>query len=86
MEVNQLILIVKKKIEKNISAENILIKDKTYLHTNHSSHKQGLFHLELIIQSDELKSYNKVQATKKIYKILDYEIKNYIHSIKILIN
>ena len=86
MEVNQLILIVKKKIEKNISAENILIKDQTYLHTNHSSHKQGFFHLELIIQSEELKSYNKVQATKKIYKILDYEIKNYIHSIKILIN
>tara|TARA_B100001996_G_scaffold266056_1_gene207771 strand:+ start:19 stop:279 length:261 start_codon:yes stop_codon:yes gene_type:complete len=86
MEVNQLILLVKKKIEKNILIQNILIKDKTYLHTNHSSHTLGKFHLELIIESKELKKYNKIQATKKIYKILDNEIKNYIHSIRILIS
>jgi len=34
----------------------------------------------------ELKKYNKIQATKKIYNILDEEIKQYIHSIQILIN
>ena len=86
MEVNQLILLVKKKIKKNILTQNILIKDKTYLHTNHLSHKQGKFHLELRIKSEELSKYNKVQATKKIYKILDEEIKKNIHSIQILIN
>ena len=86
MEVNQLILLVKKKIEKNISIQNILINDKTYLHTSHSSHTKGKFHLELKIESKELKKYNKIQATKKIYKVLDNEIKKYIHSIRILIN
>ena len=86
MEVNQLILLVKKKIKKNILTQNILIKDKTHLHTNHLSHKQGKFHLELKIKSEELIKYNKVQATKKIYKILDEEIKKNIHSIQILIN
>ena len=85
MEVNQLILLVKKKIEKKILAQNIVIKDKTYLHKKHSSHQLGKFHLELIIKSEELSKYNKIQATKKIYKILDDEIKNYIHSIQILI-
>tara|TARA_Y100001970_G_C13834854_1_gene651584 strand:- start:308 stop:568 length:261 start_codon:yes stop_codon:yes gene_type:complete len=86
MEVNKLIVAVKKKIEKNILTQDISIKDKTFLHLKHSSHKDGKFHLELIIKSEELKKYNKIQATKKIYKILDEEIKNYIHSIKILIN
>ena len=86
MEVNQLILLVKKKIEKNIIIQNILIRDKTYLHANHLSHKPGKFHLELRIKSEELGKYNKVQATKKIYKILDEEIKKNIHSIQILIN
>ena len=86
MEVNQLILLVQKKIKKNISIQNILIKDKTHLHANHLSHKPGKFHLELRIKSEELRKYNKVQATKKIYKILDEEIKKNIHSIQILIN
>ena len=85
MEVNELISTVKAKIEKKILTQNIVIKDKTYLHKKHSSHQPGKFHLELIIKSEELSKYNKIQATKKIYKILDDEIKNYIHSIQILI-
>ena len=86
MEVNELISTVKTKIEKKILAQNIVIKDKTYLHKKHSSHQPGKFHLGLIIKSEELSKYNKIQATKKIYKILDDEIKNYIHSIQILIS
>ena len=86
MEVNELISTVKEKIEKKILAQNIVIKDKTYLHKKHSSHQPGKFHLELIIKSEELSKYNKIQATKKIYKILDKELKKYIHSIQILIN
>ena len=86
MEVNELISTVKTKIEKKILAQNIVIKDKTYLHKKHSSHQPGKFHLELIIKSEELSKYNKIQATKKIYKILGEELKKYIHSIQILIN
>jgi len=86
MNVNQLILLLKGKIEKNILTQNITIKDKTYLHKKHISHMKGKFHLELRIKSEELKKYNKIQSTKKIYNILDGEIKKYIHSIQILIN
>ena len=32
MDINQLSEIVKKKIKKEIDVENIIIKDKTYLH------------------------------------------------------
>ena len=85
MEVNELIILVKKKIEKNILVQSINIKDKTYLHHKHLSHQKGKFHLELIIVSDELRKYSKIEATKKIYKILDEEIKKYIHSIQILL-
>ena len=86
MEVNELISTVKTKIEKKILAQNIVIRDKTYLHKKHSSHQPGKFHLELIIKSEELSKYSKIQATKKIYKILEEELKKYIHSIQILIN
>ena len=86
MEVNELILLIKQKIKKSILTQNISINDKTFLHSKHSSHQPGKFHLELIIKSEELSKYNKIQATKKIYKILNEELKKYIHSIEILIN
>ena len=54
MEVNQLILLVKEKIEKNVLTQNISIKDKTYLHKKHLSHQLGKFHLEVKIKSMDL--------------------------------
>jgi len=86
MEINQLILLVKKKIKNNVSVENISIEDKTYLHKSHSSHQVGKFHLKLIIKSSELRNISRIRSTKKIYTILGDEIKKYIHSIQILIN
>ena len=86
MDINQLILLVKSKIEQKILIQSIFIKDNTYLHKKHLSHQEGKFHLKMIIKSNELKKHDKVQATRKIYNILDSEIKKYIHSLEILIN
>ena len=86
MNINDLIAIVKKKLQKNIMIENIKIEDKSFLHKNHSGHQEGKFHLKLIIGSKELKDLNRIESNKKIYKILDEEMKKYIHSIQILIN
>ena len=85
MNINQLILIVKNKIEKNISLEYVNIEDKTFLHKGHKTNQDGKFHLKLTIMSQELKKMNKIQSTKKIYSILGEELKKYIHSIQILI-
>ena len=86
MNIDELITNVKKKIKKNINIENILIEDKTFLHKNHPGHESNKFHLKVTIDSEELKKLNKVESTKKIYKILDKELKNHIHSLQILIN
>ena len=86
MNINELISNVKKKLKKNINIENILVEDKTFLHKNHSGHEHDKFHLKISIRSDELKELNKIESYKKIYKILDEELKKYIHSLQILIN
>ena len=86
MNINELIVNVKKKLKKNINIENILIEDKTFLHKNHSGHENDKFHLKIKIDSKELKKLNKIESNKKIYKILDIELKNYIHSLQISIN
>ena len=86
MNINELIAIVKKKIEKNISIENIKIEDKSFLHKNHKNNQKGKFHLKIEISSNELKNINKIESNKKIYKILDKEMKEWIHSIQLLIH
>ena len=86
MNIDELIINVKKKIKKNINIENISIEDKTFLHKNHIGHESNKFHLKISINSDELKKLNRIESNKKIYKILDVELKNHIHSLQILIN
>ena len=86
MDINQLIEIVKKKINKNILCEEVEVQDKTFLHLTHKTNQNGKFHIRLKIKSLYLKKKNKIESSKKIYKILDKELKKYIHSIQILIN
>ena len=86
MNINELIAIVKNKLEAEINIQDLKIEDKSFLHKNHKGHQEGKFHLKLIINSDELAQLNKVISTKRIYNILDLELKKYIHSIQILIN
>ena len=86
MNIDELIENVKKKLKKSINFENILIEDKTFLHKNHSGHESNKFHLKISIKSNELKKLNKIESNKKIYKILNEELKKNIHSLQILIN
>ena len=86
MNIDELIVNVKKKLKKNINIENILIEDKTFLHKNHPGHESNKFHLKISIKSVELEKLNKIESNKKIYKILDEELKNHIHSLQISIN
>ena len=86
MNINELIAIVKNKLEAKIVIQYLKIEDKSFLHKNHKGHQEGKFHLKLTIKSDELSKSSKIVATKKVYKILDLELKEYIHSIQILLN
>ena len=86
MNINQLIAIVKNKLETEIIIQDLKIEDKSFLHKNHKGHQEGKFHLKLMISSDELAKTSKIDSTKKIYGILDSELKEHIHSIQILLN
>ena len=86
MDINELIAIVKKKLCEKIIIEKINIEDKSFLHKNHRGNEIGKFHLKIHIQSKELKKMSKIENNKKVYKILEEELKNNIHSIQILIS
>jgi len=86
MNINELITIVKNKLSAKIIIQDIKIEDKSFLHKNHQGHQEGKFHLKLTIKSQELEKLNKIESTKKIYNILDTELKEHIHSIQILLS
>jgi len=85
MDINELIAIVKNKLKEQINIESINIEDKSFLHKNHSGNKEGKFHLKISIKSNELKKLSRLESNKKVYKLLDKELKESIHSIQILI-
>jgi len=86
MDINELIAIVKNKLEAGIVIQDLKIEDKSFLHKNHKGNKKGKFHLKITIKSNELAKSSKIVATKKVYRVLDIELKEHIHSIQILLN
>jgi BolA protein len=86
MNINELIAIVKNKLETKIVIQNLKIEDKSFLHKNHKGHQEGKFHIKITINSEELAKTSKIASTKIIYNVLDLELKKYIHSIQILFN
>ena len=86
MEINKLIELVKEKITKEIIIQKINVEDKSFLHKGHANNSPNKFHIKITIISNELKSKKKIDSTKRIYKILKNELKNYIHSIQLSIN
>ncbi len=85
MDINELIAIVKKKLHGHFNIQNIIIEDKSFLHKKHKGNQEGKYHLKITISSIELKKLKKIESFKKIYKVLDKELKEFIHSIQILI-
>ena len=86
MDINELIAIVKKKLQDQIIIESIKIEDKSFLHKNHIGNEEGKFHIKISLISGQLNKMSKIESNKKIYKVLSKEIKDYIHSIQILIS
>ena len=86
MDINELIAIVKKKLTDHIKIEDLKIEDKSFLHKNHAGNQEGKFHIKITLNSTELMNMTRLESKKKIYKILDKELKETIHSIQILIS
>jgi BolA family transcriptional regulator, general stress-responsive regulator len=77
--------LIKDKLNKNLSIENIEIIDNSHKHTTHKYFDKNKYHLILQIDSKYLKKMNQVEAQRKIMKILKTELQEKIHAIQIKI-
>ena len=76
---------LEQKIRENIQVSEIEILDNTHKHKKHKTFQKNKFHITLTIDSKELRLLNKVEAHKKIMKILSNELKTKIHALEIKI-
>ena len=84
MDINQLSEIVKKKILENKFIQSVELEDKSFLHKNHNTNNPNKFHIKLKIKSKVLQNMSRIESNKIVFKLLDEEMKNYIHSLQIL--
>ena len=85
MDINQLSEIVKKKILQNKIIESVELEDKSFLHKKHNTNNPNKFHIKLKIKSETLRNMSRIESNKIIFILIDEEMKNYIHSLQILI-
>ena len=73
------------KLKNEIIIEDIEIVDNTYKHKGHKFYTPEKFHLQLKIKSMYLSSLTRINAQKKIMKILNDDLKNKINALEISI-
>ena len=82
---NTFLLLIKKKLFDAFKASNVEIIDNTSKHKNHKFFQKEMFHLKIIIESEYLKSLNRVDAHRKVKQVLKKEFKK-IHALELKIN
>tara|TARA_B110000881_G_C18117215_1_gene290327 strand:- start:94 stop:348 length:255 start_codon:yes stop_codon:yes gene_type:complete len=82
---NDFLKSIENKIKNNIKIESILIIDNSDLHKKHKFFNPEKYHLYLEIESDYLRSLNKVKAQREIMNLLAEELQSKLHALEIKI-
>ena len=73
------------KLKKEIEIQDIEIVDNSHKHKKHKFFSKGKYHLHLKIKSLYLQSISRINAQKKIMKVLKDDLKSKIHALEISI-
>ncbi|MFL2889909.1 MAG: BolA/IbaG family iron-sulfur metabolism protein [Pelagibacteraceae bacterium] len=76
---------LEKKIKKNLSIEKINIIDNSDKHKKHKSFIKDKFHLCLEIESNYLNSLSRLEAQRKVLRVINIEMQTKIHALEIKI-
>ena len=77
--------VIREKLINEIKIEDIHIVDNSHKHKGHKSFSPEKFHLHLKIKSLYLNSLSRVNAQKKIMKVLKDDLNAKIHALEISI-
>ena len=75
-----------KKLNTNFKPSFLKVKNESHLHKNHpQSPKGGNSHFYVEIKSSIFNNLSRVQGQQRIYKVLENEMKSFVHALRIKI-
>ena len=75
-----------KKLFNNFKPSFLKVENESHLHSKHSqSPKNGNSHFAITIKSKSFDDLNRIDGQRRIYKVLEDEMKKGIHALKIKI-
>ena len=75
-----------KKLRVNFKPSFLKVENESHLHKNHpQSPKGGNSHFYVEIKSSFFDNLSRLQSQKRIYKVLENEMKSFIHALRIKI-
>ena len=75
-----------KKLYTNFKPSFLKVENESHLHKNHpQSPKGGNSHFYVIIKSSIFNNLSRVQSQRRIYKVLENEMKSFVHALRIKI-
>ena len=77
------IIFIKDRLEKEIKADSIEVEDQGHLHKGHKAHDEGKMHIWVEIVSNEFLNMNLIQRHQLVYSILSEELKGDLHAISL---
>ena len=74
---------IKAKLNKEFNPKKLNLIDNSHLHSKHKSFNPEKIHLKIVIESQQLKTIERVKAHKAIFNLLKHEMKEKIHALEI---
>ncbi len=74
---------IEKKLKDNVKFEKLEIIDNSLKHKGHKFYSSEKFHLKINIWSSHLYSLSRIDAQKKVMKVLEEDLKTKIHALEI---
>ena len=73
-----------KKLYESFKPSILEIENESHLHNNHPhSPKSGNSHFSIVIKSSFFNGLSRVESQRKIYNVLEQELKNGLHALRI---
>ena len=75
-----------KKLEINFKPSFLKVENESHLHENHpQSPEGGNSHFYVEIKSSIFNNLSRLQSQRRIYKVLENEMKSFVHALRIKI-
>ena len=81
----EFIKFIENKIKENLKVNKVIVIDNSHKHRKHKFFDSKKYHLSLEIESNYLRSVNKIVAQRQVMKALKEELKDKIHALEIKI-